>query len=329
MKRVLALLGTLVARILLAVPALLAFGALAAPGGTVSMIVSGLFAAAALCVLILLRPLWKSAAATLGMFGIVLVWFSCQTPRLDREWQPDVARAPRVSWNGDVVTIRDVRDFDWTSASAGNPRWTDRTLDASKLDSVWLALSYWDGNTAICHTMLSFGFTDGQHLAVSVEARKEVGEEYSAWRGFFHQFELLYVIAEERDVFGVRAAHRGEDLRLYELRLDAPERRRLFDDLLATAHSLGETPEWYGAMRRNCTTTLQSHLDVALGRAPQFHFDTLLNGDIDEVAWRRGKLTDERPFPEVRAAHRITDAARAAAGRPDFPRVVRESIRTR
>lgn len=329
MKRALALLGTIVARILLAVPALLAFGALAAPGGTVSTIVAGLFAAVALCVLILLRPLWKSAAATLGMFGLVLIWFSCQTPRLDREWQPDVSRPPRVSRNGDLVTIRDVRDFDWTSASAGNPRWTERTLDASKLDSVWLALSYWDGNTAICHTMLSFGFSDGQHLAVSVEARKEVGEEYSAWRGFFHQFELLYVIAEERDVFGVRAAHRDEDLWLYELRLDAPERRRLFDDLLATAHSLGEKPEWYGALRRNCTTTLQSHIDVAFGRAPTFHFDTLLNGDIDEVAWKRGKLKDERPFAEVRAAHRITDAARAAAGRPDFARLVRESIRAR
>jgi Domain of unknown function (DUF4105) len=245
-----------------------------------------------------------------------------------------VSRLSGVEIEGEAKPVRDVRDFDWTGAETANPRWAPRTYDLSKLDSVWLALSYWDGNTGICHTILSFGFTDGRFLAVSVQTRNEVGEGFSAWRGFFHQYEIFYVLAEERDVIGVRAAHRDEDLYFYPLRMDQDERRRLLEDVLATAGALADTPEWYGALRFNCTTTLQTHVDAALGRPAHFHWDTVLNGRIDEKAWRSGSIDgapfDEgRPFAEVRAAHRITELAKKAAGRDDFSRAVREAIRRR
>lgn len=328
MKRVLAVAGSVVARVLLLLPALLAFGALMAPGGAVATTVGIVFAAGTLAALVLLRPLWKAAAVTLGAFLCVLVWFESQSPRNDRDWQPDVSRVSRVERKGELATIRDVRDFDWTGDTTANPRWTPRTFDLSKLDSVWLVLSYWDGNTEICHTILTFGFTDGQYLAVSVETRKEVGEEFSTWRGFFHQYEIFYVLAEERDVIGVRAAHRNEDLYLYPLRMDAGERRRLVEDILVSAGALADTPQWYGALRYNCTTTLQTHVDAALGRPAHFHWDTVLNGHIDEKAWRTGSIADApfdagRAFAEVRAAHHITDAAKKAAGSADFSRAIR------
>lgn len=325
-RRILALTGSILARIVLAVPSLVAFGAVLAPGGRAATILAALFGIASVAALVFVRPLWKAAAVSLGLFAVVLLWFISQRPRLDRDWQVDVSRAPRVAIDGDLVTVKDVRDFDWTGADTANPRWHDRTFDLSKLESLWLVLSYWDGNTAICHTMLSFGFSDGAQLAVSVEARKEVGEEYSAWRGFFHQYELFYDLAEERDVIGVRAVHRAEDLYMYRLRVDAAARRRLLEDILRTAGALADTPQWYGALRSNCTTTLQRHIDDALGRPHRFRFDTMLNGSIDEKGWRAGSIENDRPFAEVRAAHRITDAARSAAGRDDFARVVREAI---
>ncbi len=334
MKRVLVVFGSVAARILLLLPVLVAFGALMAPTGAVATVLGTLFATGALAALVLLRPLWKAAAVTLGAFLCVFLWFVSQSPRNDRDWQPDVSRASRVERKGEIVTIRDVRDFDWTGDTAANPRWIPRTFDLAKLDSVWLALSYWDGNTEICHTILSFGFTDGQFLAVSVETRKEVGEEYSTWRGFFHQYEIFYVLAEERDVIGVRAAHRGEDLYLYPLRAEPDAERRLLEDILASAGALADTPQWYGALRYNCTTTLQTHVDAALGRPARFHWDTVLNGHIDEKAWRDGAIGDvargdDRPFAEIRAQHRITDAAKKAAGSADFSRAVREAIRRR
>lgn len=331
MKRVLAVVGSVAARILLLVPALLAFGALLAPGGAVATVLACVAGLGCLAALVLLRPLWKAAAVTLGVFVVVLVWFESQSPRNDRNWQTEVSRPSRVERKGDTAAVRDVRDFDWTGAETANPRWAPRTYDLAKLDSVWLGLSYWDGNTGICHTILSFGFTDGQYLGVSVETRKEVGEEFSTWRGFFHQYEIFYVLAEERDVLGVRAAHRGEDLYLYPLRMEPAERRRLLEDILDSAGALADTPEWYGALRFNCTTTLQRHVDAALGRPAHFHWDTVLNGHIDEKAWRRGSVADApfdegRPFAEVRAAHRITDAAKAAAGGADFSRRIRQGM---
>jgi len=311
-------------RLLLALAALLAAGAVAVHVHGAAG-VGVLLAAAAVQVFV--RPFLRMAAVTAVAFALVVGWFATISPSNDREWQAEVSRAPRVEFgggsDGDRVTVRDVRDFDWTGAETANPRWRDRTFDLSQLDSLWLALSYWDGNTSICHTMLSFGFSDGNFLAVSVETRKEVGETYSAWRGFFKQYELFYVLAEERDLIGVRAAHRDEDLYLYPLATPPDRRRALLEDILRTAGALATRPEWYGALKRNCTTTLQRHIDHALGRPPRFRWDTVLNGSIDEKAWQAGGIADPRPFAEVRAAHRITERAKAADGAEDFSRAVR------
>lgn len=317
-------LGTVLVRLVLLLAALLAAGAVAVHvhgAAGIAVLV------AAVAVQVLVRPFARMAVGTALAFALVVGWFATISPSNDRDWQEEVSRAPRVAFDGseggDRVTVRDVRDFDWTGAETANPRWHDRTLDLAKLDSLWLVLSYWDGNTSICHTMLSFGFADGTCLAVSVETRKEVGETYSAWRGFFKQYELFYVLAEERDLIGVRAAHRDEDLYLYPLSTPPDRRRALLEDILRTAGALATQPEWYGALKRNCTTTLQRHIDHAVGRPPRFRWDTVLNGSIDEIAWRNGGIADDRPFAEVRAAHRITERAKAAAGAEDFSRRVR------
>ena len=315
--------GALVGRGALAVAALFAAGIVAVQIHDAAGVALLIGAAA---VQVFLRPLRKMAAVSAGAFVVVFVWFALISPSNDRPWQPDVAVPTRVERDGDRVVLRDVRDLDWTGAETFRERRRDRTIDLAKLSSLWLALSYWDGNTSICHTMLSFGFEDGTYLALSVETRKEVGESYSAWRGFFKQYEIFYVLAEERDVLGVRAAHRNEDLYLYPLATQPEGRRRLLADILDTAHALETQPQWYGALGRNCTTTLQHHVDAALGRSSQFRWDTVLNGTIDEKAWSLGAIANERPFADVRAAHRITDFAREHAGAEDFSRRIRERM---
>jgi hypothetical protein len=322
-RRWLRLVGAIAARAALAVAALFAAGIAAVQIHDAAGIAVLVAAAAAQ---VFVRPFRKMAAVSAGAFALVLVWFALISPSNDRPWQPDVAVPTRVERDGDRVTLRDVRDLDWTGAETFRARRRDRTIDLAKLDSLWLALSYWDGNRSICHTILSFGFEDGTYLSLSVETRKELGESYSAWRGFFKQYELFYVLAEERDVLGVRAAHRDEDLYLYPLATQPGERRRLLGDILETAHALETRPEWYGALGRNCTTTLQHHVDAALGRESHFRWDTVLNGTIDEMAWRLGAIRDERPFADVRAAHRITDLARTHAGADDFSRRIRERM---
>ena len=60
----------------------------------------------------------------------------------------------------------------------------------------------------IAHIFLSFGFGTDDHLAVSIERRDEIGEGYSTIKGLFRQFELFYVVADERDVIRLRTNYR-------------------------------------------------------------------------------------------------------------------------
>jgi hypothetical protein len=313
-------------RLLVLLPAALATTALAVAEFPGAPAVAAVFAIEVVAVQFLVKGLLRSLAWTVGGTALIFAWFATLEPRNDREWQVDVSRPPRVTFQGDLVTIRDLRNFDWTGPDAAREAWEERTYDLSKLDSMWLALSYWDGNRDICHTVLSWGFEDGRFLALSVETRKEVGETYSAWRGFFKQYELSYVLADERDLLRVRTNRRGEDMYLYPSRASAARRRAVLEQTLRSAEAIATQPEWYGVLRENCTTVLAQLMDEAIGREPRFRTSLVFNGWIDKHAYDMGVIRNDVPYEEVRAAHRVTDAARAADADPDFSRKIRERI---
>src|SRR5262249_20731181 len=153
----------------------------------------------------------------------------------DRDWQPDVAMVPYATINGDLVTIHNVRNFDYRTETDYTPHWEERTYDLGKLDSVDLIAVYWMGK-AIAHIMVSFGFQGKIFLAVSIETRKEKGESHSTLAGFFRQYELYYVVADERDVIGVRTTYRQpqEDVYIYRVRAPLANIRSIFLDYLKT-----------------------------------------------------------------------------------------------
>src|SRR5881398_2290329 len=164
----------------------------------------------ALALLILVRPMRRALGAVLVLWLAVLGWWLRIPPRADRDWQPDVARVATADMHGDVVTIHNVRDFDYRSETDFTERWEDRTYDLSRLRGADLFLSFW-GPTLIAHTILSWEFD----------------EEYSALRGFFRQYALYYVVADERDVVRLRTNYRGERVFLYRLRGSPELARRL------------------------------------------------------------------------------------------------------
>ncbi|MGH7346634.1 MAG: DUF4105 domain-containing protein, partial [Candidatus Rokuibacteriota bacterium] len=182
--------------------------------------------AAALCAVVavgsllglfVVRPWGWGAAVAVVPFAIVLAWWLSIAPSNTRDWQPDVARLPAAEIAGNLVTLRNVRNFAYPSPTAVVVRWEKRTYDLEQVVGFDMFLSTW-GARGIAHTISSWEFSDGQHLAISIETRKEKGEEYSALLGFFRQYELYYVVADERDVIGVRAGPRQEDVHLYRLR---------------------------------------------------------------------------------------------------------------
>jgi hypothetical protein len=187
-----------------------------------------------------------------------------------------------------------------------------------------LFLCYW-GDRLIAHTMLSFGFTDGRHLCISIETRKEKTENYSALRGFFKQYELIYVVGDERDLVRLRTNYRHEDVYLYRLKASPALVRAVLLDYLKCINQLRERPEWYNALTSNCTTNIRGHTKPY---APHARWDwrLLANGYIDEMIYDRGVVDRHLSFPELRERSRINERARKAGDAADFSRQIREGL---
>jgi hypothetical protein len=258
------------------------------------------------------------------VFAVVLGWWLRLSPSNDRAWQRDVARAPTSERQGSVVTLRDVRDFDYRSETDFSEAWETRRYDLDAVEGLDLFVSFW-GPTLYAHTILSFQLQGAPPLAVSIETRKEQGESYSAVRGFFRQYELAYVMADERDVVGLRARFRGERLQLYRLTTPRADARALFEQYLAEANSLARQPAWYNAFSQNCTTGIWRNVQKI---APSNRFDwrLLANGYLDELLYERGALDTRLPLAELRARSDVTERIKLCAERADFPACIRESL---
>ncbi|NDC37626.1 MAG: DUF4105 domain-containing protein, partial [Proteobacteria bacterium] len=203
------------------------------------------------------RPLRVAFAYSGALVVAVIVWWSSIPPRNDRNWIPDVAQLPHAAIDGDRVVITNVRNFDYRSETDFTPRWETRAYDLSKIKGLDVFLSYW-GSPWIAHTVMSWEFSDGQHLAISIETRKEVGEQYSAILGFFRQFELYFVVADERDVVRLRTNFRGEDVYRYRIKDTPDEARAPLLEYLQLANNLADHPKWYNAFSHNCTTEIRN-----------------------------------------------------------------------
>lgn len=270
------------------------------------------------------RRFWRSYAISAGVFVVVLLWWLSIPPSNSRDWQPDVARLSTVEFSGSKATIHNVRNFLYRSETDFTPRWETRIYDLDQVVGLDLFLSYW-GPTLIAHTIVSFEFADGQHLAVSIETRKEQGESYSALLGFFRQFEVYYVVADEQDLIGVRASHRGETVYLYRIRSQPGKPEAILKQYLSVINGLAKQPEWYNALTENCTTTIRSNL-AAVGAARSPHWKMLLNGYLDELMYDRSIINTNVAFPDMKKRSDITERAKAAAGDPDFSRRIREGL---
>ena len=167
----------------------------------------GIAGVAAIAALFVPRWRWPAVAAFLALFVVLLAcWFQI-TPTNEGQWRTEVAVLPYATIDGNLVTVHNIRNFEYRTETDFTPAYYDATFDASKLDAVDLFAVYWMG-PAIAHGIISFGFADGQHLAVSIEARSPHGEGYSTVTGFFRQYEVHYVVADERDVIRLRTNYR-------------------------------------------------------------------------------------------------------------------------
>jgi hypothetical protein len=286
----------------------------------------GLAGLAAVAALVLHRgqrfalPVFAVALAAIGL------WWGGLRPSNERDWQPEVARLAYATVNGDMVTVHNIRNFDYRTETDFTPAYYDRTYDLKKLDSGDLVAVYWIG-PAIAHLLLSFGFGD-DHLAISIEARKEKGEGYSSAKGFFRQYELYYVVADERDVVRVRTNYRKdppEDVYVYPLRVPRENIRRVFLEYVHKLNALRERPEFYNTLTTNCTTAILMNTRVNPGSLP-FSWKVLLSGYTPAYVYESGRIDQSLPFEELKGRSLVNAAAQAADQAPDFSRRIRAGL---
>jgi hypothetical protein len=266
----------------------------------------------------------RRTAALGGLAAAVIALWSLIPASNDRDWQPDVSRTAWAGVRGSHVTIHNVRNFDYRSTSDYDVRYEDRDYDVDHLRSLDFYVNYWS-SPAICHTMLSFGFDDGRYLCLSVETRKEKGEEYSALKGFFRQYELIYILGDERDLVRLRTNFRGEQVYLYRLRTGPAEVRSVFLDTMDRINQLRDRPEWYNALTHNCTSNLRDRTAPYAKKRP-WSWKFVLNGYIDGLAYDRGALDQSLPFEELKRRSLINEKARAAGADERFSARIREGL---
>ncbi|MCX5581034.1 DUF4105 domain-containing protein [Kaistia terrae] len=250
-----------------------------------------------------------------------LVWWASIKPNFDHEWAPDVAHIVTGTRDGDIVTLENVRNFDWRTETDFTPRWETRAYDLSKVESVDLFLSYWAG-PAIAHTLVSFGFEGGEHVVFSAEIRKEKGESFSSIGGFFKEFDLALIAADERDIIRLRTNIRGEDVYRYRIEMPKAGMQALFLSYLETGNHLAKVPTFYNTVTANCTTVVFKLLR-ALDPALPFDYRILLSGYLPGYIYQNQGFTTGLSEAEFRRRAAISALGIAAGDSPNFSEAIR------
>lgn len=267
---------------------------------------------------------WAALAAYGLMFALLVGWWRGIEPSNDRDWNDDVAVLSDAMVQGDQVSVHNIRNFAYRTEFEYVPARYDRVFDLAKLVGVDLVAVYWMG-PAIAHTFLSFEFADGEHLAVSIETRKKKGDSYSTLRGFFRQYELYYVVADERDVIRLRTNYRHdppEQVYVYRMSGDIENGRRVFLEYVKKINALTVRPEFYNTLTTNCTTDIWSNSLVNADHLP-LNWKILLSGYVPQYLYEAGRLDTSVPFTVLMERTHVNARALAADASPDFSRLIR------
>ena len=258
---------------------------------------------------------------------IGLAWWLSQHPSLLRDWEASDARLPEITWSWDTVTVNHIRNYRWMSSTGSIPGYSAATYDLDEIERVDYVITPFSDSDGPAHTMLTFTFSGGQHIAISPEIRKERGELFSAFDGIMNQFELAYIVADETDVIQLRTDIRKNTVYMYPIKTDKKHIQALFRSMLIRADKLSKEPEFYNTLWNNCATSILMHANALRSDKLSAGSYTLLPSHSDLLLYDAGLIDTELSLPDARAYYRIDEIARSATGDLDFSARIRKSIR--
>ncbi len=281
---------------------------------------------------------WSGRSALIGSW-LLLVLCGCQPLQVNnlqqrlqpsnfRDWSPQFARLPYaiVSEQGEIQ-LHNIRFNEYVTENDFIPDYYDRTFHIDDVQSVDFFVVPFRGLEFMAHTMLSFGLRDGTYISVSAEIRTEKGEKYSPILGMGNQFELTYVVADERDLVRLRTRHRDADVYLYPTVATPAQAQALFLDVLQRVNELMNQPEFYGTLRNNCTTNIVNHINRLAPNRVAYSLRVLLPGLSDRYAYDLGLLDQSVPFEQLKQSAWINDLAERFYDDPDFSQQIRRRRR--
>lgn len=300
------------------------------PGETWRYAAAAVFAGGFLLAFLFVRNRLRTAIVYFVVAALVFGWWLLIPASNDRDWDPNWGRMPSAEIDGDRVTIRNIRNFDYRTADDFTVRYYDKTYDLAKLESIDFVKSHWDGIREVAHTMLSFGFHTAENawdfVTVSVETRREKGEPQTGIRGLFKQYELIYVLGDERDLLRLRTNFRKEDVYVYPTTSPPGDVRVVFLDILKRINEIHAKAAWYNTIQHNCTTSLVPHLEKIRERRASC-LDLLINGDLARGALKNGWIRSKLSFEETRALHYANQYVRDVQDPPDYSMRIRPHLR--
>jgi hypothetical protein len=271
---------------------------------------------------LILYPIGSLILLVILFFAVVDI---VTTPSNDRDWSPDQAVLPFAEIENNLISVHNVRNYTYASTTSYIQNYYDKVYDLNKIKKVWYIVEPFSGFAGSAHTFLSFEFENNEFVSISVEIRKEKGEKFSAVKGLLNRYELMYVIADEKDVVKLRSNYRKDKVYVYPVRTTPEKARALFVDMVNKANWLKAKPEFYNSLWNNCTVVIARHVNaISPKRLPIFSLEFILPAKSDQLAYDLGLIDTDLSFEKAREKFLINERALKYADSPDFSQKIRQ-----
>lgn len=267
------------------------------------------------------------ALLQLGWLFALLLVTGCHTvlPSNDRHWQPDMAALSTTEFQGNLATVRNIRHCAYRSTTDFDVRYYDQQVDLNQIQTVDLIIVPFGDFPNLAHMMTSFGMSDGTYICVSIEIRRESHESFDPFKGFFNQYELMYVVGDERDLIHLRANYRRDEVYIYRVKATPEQAQRMFVSMMNRANKLAREPEFYNTITNNCTTNVVWHVNELSPNLIRYGSEVLLPAHSPRLAYSLGLIDNpmNKSFEQIHAEARVTEQAYRHREDPDFSNAIR------